>query len=1117
MPTSYINFAAFRPYIEDADFVSLFIDLLGWDNPLNSDLAPLVLDSTTYRPSLIARKMGFFIVGCPVERMPNQTECRQLDRKFQRQLNAYLCIYYDKATRHHLWACPVTQNGKRDIVLVESTKQNNQALFLSAKLSGLYFEANDTPSYLEVCRKVEAIFAINSENVTSSFYKEFRRQHNLFASFVSGLEDNIPTKDNKAKQWYTSVMLNRLMFCYFIQKKGFLNGNLNYLNDKLQEVQLKEGENRFYDFYQSFLKRLFQEGLNTPEKERSDWDGVLFGKIPYLNGGMFAQHELEIKYPDIDIQDAAFQNLFQFFNQWRWNLDTRLSATGKDINPDILGYIFEQYINDRAQMGAYYTKEDITGYIGKNCLIPFLLDKTKEKDPSAFDKIVWPFVQQASLQQLEDGSYRHPFLYPELLTGYTPDWRERLPAYIAKGLDPEAPHLLDRRSCWNEPADDSFALPTELWRETIERLERCDSLLERLKSGSIRSCNDFVTYNLDLCTLARDLIRQTDDHLFVKHFYEALTSVTVLDPTCGSGAFLFAALNILEPLYEECLDRMEDFQAQNKTYFADELASLRQHYGSNRAYFIYKKIILNNLYGVDIMVEATEIAKLRLFLKLVAVVDVDMEKPNLGLDPLPDVDFNIRCGNTLVGYASQETFKADLNEDVFAKKAYEQEVMTLILQIQEVYKAFKVIQFSQDNRHQDFVQVKKQLQNLLQLLNQKLNAKLYLSSTGQAYDPNSAYSCTLYNRWLAQTQPFHWWAEFYDIIQGHGGFDVIIGNPPYVSMSGINYIKSTSQFACSDLYGFVIRRVLNILSPTGYHGFIVMHNLAFSSNFKYVRQILKKRFDSLWFSFYSRIPSGLFEGSARVRNCIYIGANTQAGAFSTRLHRWFSIQRPTLLQSIRYNEVRIIDHIPMLNDSTLQNLFENTTGESILSKNGKATLFVKKTAYNCLSITNQAAPTYNASGATIAPNAVPIHTWDKYQGIVKLLCCGKFFMARWMTYGDDFNFTISNIDDFHFPLASISKEDYERLQLLSDEFDQTIPNTLQFKMNASKNVGSYNIRKLWYITDKSDLILLHYLTDCPNDVFELVERHIASSIISDKKATGTNADSDPDADPDIND
>ena len=116
---------------------------------------------------------------------------------------------------------------------------------------------------------------------------------------------------------------------------------------------------------------------------------------------------------------------------------------------------------------------------------------------------------------------------------------------------------------------------------------------------------------------------------------------------------LFAALNILEPLYEVCITRMQDWNVENPKLFEDELRELNVKYRSNIRYFIYKSIILRNLYGVDIMVEATEIAKLRLFLKMVAVVDVNPRDPNLGLDPLPDIDFNIRCGNTLVGYATE--------------------------------------------------------------------------------------------------------------------------------------------------------------------------------------------------------------------------------------------------------------------------------------------------------------------------------------------------------------------------------------------------------------------------------------------------------------------------------
>jgi hypothetical protein len=72
----------------------------------------------------------------------------------------------------------------------------------------------------------------------------------------------------------------------------------------------------------------------------------------------------------------------------------------------------------------------------------------------------------------------------------------------------------------------------------------------------------------------------------------------------------------------------------------------------NRRYFIYKSIIVNNLFGVDIMEEAVEICKLRLFLKLVAQV----ESVN-HIEPLPDIDFNILAGNTLVGFVSFTEFK----------------------------------------------------------------------------------------------------------------------------------------------------------------------------------------------------------------------------------------------------------------------------------------------------------------------------------------------------------------------------------------------------------------------------------------------------------------------------
>src|SRR5262249_41372317 len=101
---------------------------------------------------------------------------------------------------------------------------------------------------------------------------------------------------------------------------------------------------------------------------------TLLGDVPYLNGGLFDVHDLERSYASIEIPDAAFETIFDFFDTYEWHLDARPLRADNEINPDVLGYIFEKYINQK-QMGAYYSKEDITGFITLNTVLPCLFDK----------------------------------------------------------------------------------------------------------------------------------------------------------------------------------------------------------------------------------------------------------------------------------------------------------------------------------------------------------------------------------------------------------------------------------------------------------------------------------------------------------------------------------------------------------------------------------------------------------------------------------------------------------------------------------------------------------------------------------------------------------------------
>ncbi len=1078
-----IKKSTFLSLLREGNFRELFISELGWNQYRGAARLPLIeIAGAAYDITAVAERNGFQILTCSVETLPTQSVAKKIDAKLRRQANDYICIFRQRGTQHDIWVVPVRANEKRSIVLVECDQ--GKADFLYSKIDGFSFALDEETTIVDIREKVQGVFAVNSEKITKDFYSGFKKEHKAFAEFITGIDDNVETKDNRNKQWYTSVMLNRLMFCYFIQKKGFLDLDFDYLRNKLRWVRSEQGENRFFkSFYRGFLSRLFHDGLNSPVHDR-EFERI-YGKIPYLNGGMFDEHQLEREYDGIDIADEAFIRLFDFFDTWRWHLDTRITASGRDINPDVLGYIFEQYINDRAQMGAYYTKEDITEYIGKNCILPFLVDRTAEKSPAAFTPggYVW--------QTLRSSGDR--YIYDPVRKGYTPDWREIIPENIAVGLDTEAPALLDRRKDWNTRTPAEFALPTEIWRETIERFKRVDDLLAKIASGEITAINDFITLNLDIRSFVYDILANAEDHSLIRHFYHALQAVSILDPTCGSGAFLFAAMNILEPLYEVCIERMQEFNAANPLLFKAELAEIADKYRSNIQYFIFKSIILRNLYGVDIMVEATEIAKLRLFLKMVAVVDVDRHADNLGLDPLPDIDFNIRCGNTLVGYANEQQLDRDLSDNqgsidvMLANQDFKARIEKEMKVVSRVYEQFKRMQLQQEVDMAGFKEAKQNLRDRLAALNDLLNQRQH-QATGQQD----------YGKWLETHQPFNWLAEFYHIIHDNGGFDVIIGNPPYVSMNNIKYMKSTSRFSCTDLYGFVIKRVFDILSKYGRHGFIVMHNLAFSRNFKDVRKLILDKSKSNWFSFYSRIPSGLFDGSVRVRNAIYITAPNEGGTHTTRLHRWFAEQRSCLLNSLKYSLTAITDVIPMLNDCCLQKIYENKRGRSFIRSKTDNVLYAKKTAYNCLSITHIEAPTY-CHNTIIESDCSRVYVQPKYFEYAQLLCAGKILFTRWLSYGDDFHLTSSDVSTFIFPFEDLSNEDISILHSVFQEFIAEIESTLQFKLNAGKNVGTYNPRALWHLTDRSDLIFMKYLSNNPIKEFEAIENLIAASVISDKK------------------
>jgi hypothetical protein len=671
-------------------------------------------------------------------------------------------------------------------------------------------------------------------------------------------------------------------------------------------VQQERGEGQFHPFYRYFLLKLFHEGLSQRE-HAPELEGLL-GTVPYLNGGLFDVHVLERANPKITIPDKAFEQLFAFLDEFDWYLDDRPLRTEREINPDVLGYIFEKYINQK-QMGAYYTKEDITEYISKNTIIPFLLDAAEQKCQIAFrpDGPVWSLLRENP----------DTYIYDAVKKGCDVP----LPPDIEVGI-----HDVAQRGEWNKSALEAYALPTETWREVVARRARYQDLRAKLASGEITSANDLITFNLDSRRFAEDVITYCTGTDLLRALYDSIEQVTVLDPTCGSGAFLFAALGILEGLYEACLERMGDLIEEHEVldatipperrhssldiaHFRAILERVKQH--PSHSYFIFKSIIIRNLYGVDIMEEATEICKLRLFLKLVSQVERFED-----IEPLPDIDFNIRAGNTLVGFASYDETKRAIEGKTVGKAVQSQMIFDDRLErveqkardIELAFEQFRELQTKQDLDPAALAAHKRHLQHLLEVLRVELDG--YLASE-YGIDRNSIPKREEYDarfaQWQQSHQPFHWWVEFYGIIK-EGGFDVIVGNPPYVEYSSVKKqysIRGYQTERCGNLYALVVERVIGFLEAQGRVGVIIPVASICTDGYVPLQHLLSQQGDLIVSSFNDR-PGRLFDGLEHIRLSIILFQKTGAEArtiSTTKYNKWQTVERPTLFQRLAYETI----------------------------------------------------------------------------------------------------------------------------------------------------------------------------------------------------------------------
>ncbi|MFM6910531.1 MAG: Eco57I restriction-modification methylase domain-containing protein, partial [Dolichospermum sp.] len=265
---------------------------------------------------------------------------------------------------------------------------------------------------------------------------------------------------------------------------------------------------------------------------------------------------------------------------------------------------------------------------------------------------------------------------------------------------------------------------------------------------------------------------------------EILPQLSILDPACGSGAFLVAALQHLIKIYTAIFEFIQvSGNAENQA----RLIKIKQDHPS-LDYYIKKRVITDNLYGVDIMEEAVEIAKLRLFLSLVASAETVDD-----LEPLPNVDFNIMSGNSLIGLIRVDDqrfdYMGEIKQGNILQSLNSQSYQAILKEKNESISKYKEhafiiadvegteqedrLQFLRDNISHVNRESAVKLNQLL--LDEFGNLKIKYEEVQLKGKPVKR---VLNIADMEVLKPFHWGYHFDQII-ARGGFDIILGNPPW--------------------------------------------------------------------------------------------------------------------------------------------------------------------------------------------------------------------------------------------------------------------------------------------------------------------------------------------------
>jgi hypothetical protein len=443
------------------------------------------------------------------------------------------------------------------------------------------------------------------------------------------------------------------------------------------------------------------------------------------------------------------------------------------------------------------------------------------------------------------------------------------------------------------------------------------------------------------------------------------------------------------------------------------------------------------------MEEAVEICKLRLFLKLVAQVEtVDQ------IEPLPDIDFNIRAGNTLVGFATldqvRKSQEGTLGFGAGEVKRIEEEAEL----VERAFQQFRAQQTTHGGRvtHRDKQELRRRLENLTAQLDRFLAGEYGVN----LQKPEE------FEAWKASHQPFHWFAEFYGIMR-NGGFDVIIGNPPWVEYAKVKddyTVRGYQTEECGNLHAMCTERGLQIRSRLGSMSFIVQLPMLNSSRMVAVRRILRESSTFLHVIPFGDRPGKLFDGLEHSRATIWLSshhkkANGKNTRFATsRYQRWPTEFRPFLFHTLEYAPTNGAGDVPLYPDQfpkyanelairvfkRMKERGDHTIGEFLSRRHSSAFVFYQEATEYWVKAT-VGLPYYAKNGKVAAPahGRYLFHADEEAARWTCALMHSSLFFVYFVAHSDCFHLSDGLVRGIQVPTSLVG--DRKLIQLGSGIMD----------------------------------------------------------------------------------